>query len=344
VENCPVTCRLLQGFQDARLVEAQWEELVSGSQTQSVFQSRAWNQTWWENYGRGKLVLVAAERNGDPIALAPLFADGGMLFFVGSGGSDYLDFLGDTSDPCVLTQLLAKAREEVVDFAGFRFYHVRDESRTAQRLSLAAGNLGLVCFEEESIPAPTLDMRDSSEQVRAAVEKKSLLRHERHFRKSGELLVEHLQGGAEISAHLDDFFDQHRRRWAGTDSPSLFCSPQHCAFYRRLAETADRSQLLRFTRLSWNGNAIAYHFGFYYRGVYMWYKPSFEVELARRSPGEVLLRELLLAAIEERASEFDFGLGDEPFKHRFATHQAHVRTWGLYPSELCRRGNPSEAG
>lgn len=45
----------------------------------------------------GQLMLILAERNGQPVALAPLFADSGMVYFVGSGGSDYLDFVGDSS-------------------------------------------------------------------------------------------------------------------------------------------------------------------------------------------------------------------------------------------------------
>jgi CelD/BcsL family acetyltransferase involved in cellulose biosynthesis len=64
----------------------------------------------------------------------------------------------------------------------------------------------------------------------------------------------------------------------------------------------------------------------------MWYKPSFAIELARFSPGEVLLRQLLLRAIEEGLAIFDFGLGEEPFKARFATHSRQVRNWGLYPA------------
>ena len=67
-----------------------------------------------------------------------------------------------------------------------------------------------------------------------------------------------------------------------------------------------------------------------HRGIFLWYKPSFAVDLAQRSPGEVLLRRLLLQAMEENARMFDFGLGDEAFKSRFATQVNTVRNWGLY--------------
>jgi CelD/BcsL family acetyltransferase involved in cellulose biosynthesis len=55
------------------------------------------------------------------------------------------------------------------------------------------------------------------------------------------------------------------------------------------------------------------------------------VDLAKRSPGEVLLRQLILAAVDEGATTFDFGLGEEPFKARFANRVEQVRTWSLCP-------------
>ena len=140
VARNPFTCRLLHGFDDPQLDGERWEELVTSSQTRSVFQTKGWQKAWWDSYGRGKLVLVLAERNGCPSALAPLFCDCGMLFFVGSGGSDYLDFLGDTSDDRVLVDMLTLARKEVANFVGFRFYHVPDGSQTGKRVQRVAGS------------------------------------------------------------------------------------------------------------------------------------------------------------------------------------------------------------
>ena len=49
------------------------------------------------------------KKNGKPVLLAPLFADTGMVFFTGSGGSDYLDFIGDISNPGILEGMLLQA-------------------------------------------------------------------------------------------------------------------------------------------------------------------------------------------------------------------------------------------
>jgi CelD/BcsL family acetyltransferase involved in cellulose biosynthesis len=325
-----ITTRVLNGFDDPSLSPAVWERLLETGQSDTVFLTWHWQSAWWETFGRGRLLLIAAERDGEVVALSPLFTEAGMIYFTGSGGSDYLDFIGDISEPEILDALLLSAKERVVGFVGFVFYHVPDNSATGRLLNAAAARLGLKIFDEGDQPAPALEfLPDKSDAVEAA-NKKSLVRHEKFFARDGSLKISHFTNGAEILPHLDEFFAQHRERWAATPFPSLFCDEAQQRFYRLLATSAADAGWLRFTRLDWQGRAIAFHFGFCHRGSFMWYKPSFGVDLARHSPGEVLLRQLLLAAIAEDAHTFDFGLGDEAFKARFATRVDRVRNWGLY--------------
>src|SRR5205807_9134842 len=120
--------------------------------------------------------------------------------------SAYLDLLADAADPAVLDVLLATARERVPGFLGFRFYLVPDESPTGPRLRAAADRLGLVCHDEGDLPAPALALHDPPGAGLAAAGKTSLVRHERAFRRLGELDVLHLRDGRTILPHLDDFF------------------------------------------------------------------------------------------------------------------------------------------
>src|SRR6266404_2942452 len=329
--NAPIRIRVLQGFEDPSFGPEQWQMLLQHGSTDEVFLTRHWQRSWWESLGRGRLLLVAAERDGECVALAPMYADSGMIFFLGSDEADYLDFIGDTSDAAVLDALLESARECVRDFVGFRFYKVLEDSPTARRLQAAAPRLGLRFYEKKIWPALALDLKTGL--GKAAAEKQSLLRHERYFRREGAMEVQHFCNGEAIRPHLGEFFEQHISRWANTPFPSAFLDPRRRDFCETLTRIAAHTGWLRFTRVDWEGRAIAFHFGFCYRGSYFWYKPTFAIDLARRSPGEVLLRQLLLAAIAEGATCFDFGLGDEPFKHRFATHIRQVHTWELYPSK-----------
>jgi CelD/BcsL family acetyltransferase involved in cellulose biosynthesis len=322
-----VNARILNGF-DA-IDPQQWSALLRRGDTDAVNLTWPWQRGWWEAFGRGRLLLVGAEDEGELAALAPLFADGGMIFNVCP--EDHLDFVGDVGDPEILDALLETARAQVQDFVGFTFYFVPDTSRTGPRLRAAADRLGLVCCLENETPCPRLDLAGQPEAARASTRKKSLVRHERFFRREGELQVRHMGDATTVLGHLDEFFDQHVARRAATAAPSLFTDPAQREYYRRQTRVVGPLGWLRFTRIDWNGRPIAFHYGLCYRGRYLFGIPTFAIDLARRSPGEVLLRQLLLAAIEEGARCFDFGIGGEAYKDRFATDVPRLQTWGLYP-------------
>jgi len=325
-----ITTRVLTGFDDPSFGPLEWERLLAMGESDVVFLTWQWQSVWWQTFQRGKLLLIVAERDGETVALAPLFTEAGMVYFVGSGGSDYLNCLGDISEPEVLDALLAEARAWVSGFIGFVFYHVPETSDTGNLLNQAAARLGLTICDQGSQPAPALEIEADGRNGLAAANKKSLVRHEKFFSRDGSLRVQHLTDGNTILPHLDEFFAQHVERWAPTASPSLFNVEQQKRFYRSLTLAAADAGWLRFTRLDWQGRAIAFHFGFCRRRNFLWYKPSYAIELARRSPGEALLRQLLLRAVEEGVRTFDFGLGEEGFKGRFATQINTVRNWGLY--------------
>ena len=315
----------------AAVDQLDWDRLLVHSATPSVFQTSEWLRAWWTSFGRGRLLIIAAYERDELIAIAPLFADHGMVYFVGSGGSDYLDFVGTISDPNVLAAILDKARAHAPGFVGFRFYHVPQGSPTGTMLAACAQQLGLTCFDEGWLNAPALRFRDWPENQKPPAEKKSLVRHERGLQKIGRLEIEHFALSAQIEPQLPTFFGQHIMRWAATPFPSLFLDDRQRQFYHRLCSVFDLRGWLRFTRVSLNDEPLAFHFGFQFQDSFLWYKPTFNIERAHHSPGEVLLRALILHAQRERVDLFDFGLGDEAFKNRFATETNRVQTWGLYP-------------
>jgi CelD/BcsL family acetyltransferase involved in cellulose biosynthesis len=73
-----------------------------------------------------------------------------------------------------------------------------------------------------------------------------------------------------------------------------------------------------FTVIRSKGVAIAYHFGFIFNKTLTWYKPSFDPDFLKHSPGEVLIKELLEYASYKDLDIFDFTVGKESFKLRFA--------------------------
>jgi len=322
---------LARGFDDPAVEPQRWGRLLSAGDTDVPFLTPGWQRAWWQTFGAGQLVLVVAERGDEPFAILPLYADGEMLYLVASSGSDELDIVGDVGDGRVLAAMIAEAVEFVGPVRGLVVYHVPERSRTTVRLSEAAHHLGWRLFDEGSLRAPALDLGcDGSAGVRVA-SKTSLRRHERGLARDGSLRVTLLRDAQDVLPWLQPFFEQHVDRWAATPYPSLFCDEEQRHFYERVAIAGGSEGWLRFAVVEWDDRPIAFHFGTSRGGRFLWYKPSFAIDLARRSPGEVLLRSLLLGAVAEGVRMFDFGLGDEAFKLRFSDQVSTVTTWGLYP-------------
>jgi len=327
MKNQGLQIKLLNGFEDTQFSREKWNDLVSAGKSDLIFLTWQWQKAWWDAFGRGQLLLLLAEENDTPVLLAPLFADKGMVYFVGSGGSDYLDFIGDTGKEDILFEMLSIVCSKVENFQGFLFYHVLSESVSHKTLRYSARKLNWNMYEEGSMSAPFMEMK----QADAALRKKSLVRHENWFRKSGKMTVKHLYHTNEIIPYLAPFFEQHISRWKDTESPSLFMDPKQCYFYTRYAELASGTNWLVFTVIEFDEIPVAFHFGFHYNNTFMWYKPCFDMSFAKHSPGEVLLKQLILLAQNEKAEVFDFGLGEEDFKKRFQTGLATVHNQGLYP-------------
>ena len=333
MKNPTLTFRLLDSFADPLIDQEGWNELAKVNTGYSIFITYQWQKIWWEHFGRGQLLLIATIYNEKVIALAPLFTESGMIFFTGSGGSDYLDFLGDIKEDGILEGMLNLAKAQVIDFIGFRFYHIPNDSNSHRLLIDFAEKNNWSIYDDNELLAPLLEINKFPELAHAATRKKSLLRHDAWFRKNGDLLVQHFHRSEEILPYLNEFFHQHISRWNTTPFPSLFLNQQQQLFYIQLCEEITKTGWLRFTRISFNGHSIAFHFGFNFLNNFLWYKPSFDILWAKKSPGEVLLLHLISKALEEEASIFDFGIGDEAFKSRFATHQRKIKTVELYIKE-----------
>ena len=326
-----VQYHLLHGFEDPLISPEIWNNMVQQGSTNEIFLIWQWQKAWWEVFGRGKLILILAEHGGKPFCIAPLFADHGMIYFTGSGGSDYLDFIGSPGSSIILEKMLVLATEQISGFLGFLFYHIPEHSLTLAFLEEIVTRRNWQLFDEGEQLSPRFDLSEFPEVALQACRKKSLVRHETWFKRNGVLKIDHLQRKEDIVPLLDQFFNQHIERWAMTPFPSLFLKPSEQLFYRRVTDILSETGWLRFTAMNWNGDWVAFHFGFNYNDLFYWYKPSFNAAMAKHSPGEVLLRNLFMNAIEEKDVIFDFGLGDEAFKTRFATGAVKVKNRGLYP-------------
>ena len=313
----------VQRFADIPPVD--WNACVNESEQPSLFHTFEWLSTWWEVFrADGDELRISVLRDEAGLrALAPFVlsrdAQTGrpMARFVGDDHNDAAPFCVRAGDDDAVEAIVAEVLRWSADGVDVVLSELPGSSGLSRRLGrAAAGRWSRVERLHDTI-CPRLTLRDQT-QVDALLAKDSLRRHSAKLRKAGVVRVDHLRTPDEIEPWLTTFFDQHIARWRVTEFPSLFRKADNRAFYRRLAATLPPG-VLAFTVVRLSDNPVAFHYGYVAYGDFLWYKPSFDITLARLSPGEVLLRELLAFAWGERCRAFDFLRGDESFKRRFAT-------------------------
>lgn len=318
-------------------VDPAWDVLAAANGHTSVFATSAWLAAWSRTLApQANLRTFRLRHQGRPqgrlVAAAALVGEGGAIGFAGAGPSDYADVLIDPELPepqarQALEQLLGQALDSGLG-RYLKLNRIPGDSPTLNRLR--AGHPPAVL--QQRVEAPRMDMAAAPE----VLGKKSLKRHDNGLKRKGEVTCETFRRHADVAPRLDDFFELHVRRWADTPTPSLFLEPANRAFYQAASQNLDALDALRFTEIRLDGRLVAAHYGFLWNGRFVWYKPCFEPELAKSSPGEVLIKRLVELALEEGAELFDFTLGGESFKHRFATSVPHVHTAEIRRGRLGR--------
>ena len=294
-----------------------WNDLVRRSQADYVFLRAEWLLAWHDAFG-GDVRVVEVWSNSALIGGAAFVANGAEWTLLGRGPSDYADLL-------ISREIReAEAREAVDKILDCAFnagaQHVilagvPIDGVTPRRLRSAGHHV----TEFRTTPAPSMDMS----VVEKAARKKSLRRHTNKLSRAGPLNFITSTSAGEIDPRLYGFFEQHVARWAPTSTPSLFNDPRNREFYHAMVARLAPAGVVRLLEVVLDGRVVAAHLGFVHGGRFTWYKPTFDPAYARFSPGEVLLKRLLEDAQKEPVDEFDFTVGDEAFKLRFATR---VRT------------------
>jgi CelD/BcsL family acetyltransferase involved in cellulose biosynthesis len=312
-----VTLTVQRGQGALAIRPALWNELARRSQADHVFLQAEWLQAANDAFG-GELRVVEVWSDSALVGAAAFVCDGAKWSFLGRGSADYQDLLIARDIPEALARdvagrILDAAFEDGASHVILTGVPV--DGVTPVRLQSAGHHV----TEFRTVAAPTMDMTAAE----GAVRKKSLRRHTNKLRKAGDLEFVTSTSADTIDPRLYGFFEQHVARWADTPTPSLFNDPRNREFYHSLVGRLAPCGSVRLLEVVLDGRVVAAHLGFVHGGRYTWYKPTFDPAFSEYSPGEVLLRRLIEDATDEAVDEFDFTVGDEPFKLRFATR---VRT------------------
>lgn len=315
------TCEVVTDFGRLEQLSADWLRLWNASPRREIFQDFGWIRAFWKAYGQNMCLCSPVVFEGRKVCgILPLVVQRHTLQFLGAPGSDYNDILCQVHSAA---DALRIALEAVLYLRGTWktciLANLSSESLIIRHLQDLPNHLKKRLKRMFGCSCPTIVLGENPANVLTPLlRKESLRRHSSQLQQLGQLVFRHLENKADIRQHLIKFFKQHIERWAMIGRSSHFLQPATRHFYAALVEELDASRQLRFGVLELAGQPIAYHFGFELDGKFIWYQSAFDVDYWECSPGEVLLGELLRYAGENGLREFDFTVGGEAYKGRFA--------------------------
>lgn len=335
-----IDVRIAHNIESVPVDSSTWQRVLTRSHTRTIFQTRAWFESWWKIFGKpDELFFVTVFRGDEIIGFAPLMfrrARGGgkALCFAADTHSDYLDIIADRDYHKTVLQHILKRCSIETPLALLMLRNIPSDSPTAHLISKLARRFGLQTLISGVSLCPSIQIRHDLAYAKKRANAYSLKRPVSYFKRKGDLEVIDIPSVEMAREHLPRFFDQHIQRWHLKHKSSLFVNDQNRQFFQSLAEKLLPAGYLLFSVALLDNNPISYHFGFLFCGRLIWYKPSFDPSYAKHSPGVVLLKHLIDYAIDHNLDELDFTIGDEKFKRRYANHERKTYNFSLYPRGL----------
>jgi CelD/BcsL family acetyltransferase involved in cellulose biosynthesis len=141
----------------------------------------------------------------------------------------------------------------------------------------------------------------------------------RHMSQYGEIRFVTSPDADDARRTLEHLMDQKKRSLAERGVADIFARPGYREFYLDLASNPAIRDLVFVSRIDIGADCAAANFGLIHGGRYYHVLASFErdIEASRYGPGVLHLRKIMEHATGIGLREFDFTIGDEPYKREW---------------------------
>ena len=296
-------------------LEREWNELVVTTQGEPFYRHE-FLRVWMTHFTpKTKVeVLTTRDASGKLAAVFPLMRTRGFVCGLparlgastGNAHSCRFDMLAEDASAAGKTFFAHLAADKSWDV--LRIADVPDGGN-AWHLYRAAEAAGFPVGAWESQNSPYLPLPSTYQELQAEMStgfKANLRRRRRRLEALGTVGVEHVTGGANLQARLDEAFAIERSGWKGRKGTAILQDAKTYGFYCELAHTAAERNYLSLMFLTLNGKSIAFHYGLTYGGVTYVPKLGYDETYKDCSPGLLLMEEGVKDSIARGVRGFDF--------------------------------------
>ncbi len=310
----------LDGIDEVRV---EWAALAEAAQ--NPFATPEWCEGWLAHIGGDtEPHLFAARRDdGTLVAILPLVVTRGRYVrkarFLGFGPSNELGPIASPDDReaagSALTKALTATTRDWDVFIGEQL----PGSGWADRLGAT-----LVGRKADPVVRGTWGSWDEYLASRSSNFRQELRRKGRRLAERG-LAFREVENASQLGDALDVLFELHRARW-GDEASRWFSGREQ--FHRDFSRVAFERGWLRVSVLELDGRPVAAYHGLRFGATAWSYQFGRDPSEDSSSVGLIMTAHAVRGSIEEGATAFRLGPGNQPYKLRFATGDDGLETVG----------------
>jgi CelD/BcsL family acetyltransferase involved in cellulose biosynthesis len=283
----------------------------------SVFVLPAWLKTWWQHFGTGReLYLAAVNDETQIIGVASLLLNKDTASIIGSDNvCDYVDFVvtpGREHD--FFRTLLDELSRKKIRHLNLGLLRPDSTVLTSLANIVRKRGMQISCRQEDVSYEMDLPLTwDDYLELLNAKQRHEVRRKLRRLAESGEIRYRLLKGQSTSGASFKTFMQLFSL--ARVDKSS-FMTVQMAGYFNSLATTLTDTGLLRIGLLEFNSQTVAAVMCFDYNSCIYLYNSGYDPEYESLSVG--LLSKILCIkeSIQEGKKRFEFLKGNEVYKER----------------------------
>lgn len=320
-------------------LEDEWNELIAELPDAHIFSTWEWLSTWWQHHAEdGELWLLTTRdaTNGELAGIAPLMLARRRFGLLRVRVLTFIFY----RPPIHQTIIAIPAHRTGVESAIVDYLYAHSAAWDALTLDGFLADSGLTAelqraggrYYERHPPICHVTVLpedwDTYQMTHLSANRRQQLRRARRKLEEdypGEVVFERLTNPVQVQSALETLVELNRHRWHEEGIRSTFDETRFVNFHREMVITALERDWLRFYRLTVAGTTAALRYCFRYRDLLYDYQLTFNLDLGKYRPGEILLAYVLREAMQEGVREFDMLRGTYRYKRSWATETRYEK-------------------
>jgi len=324
--------KLINDAQSFLKLQESWNRILRASQTDFPFLTFEWQSSWWNTFGKGKklfiLTAAMADQNDNTHGIAPLMIDKSVGFrvvqFIGTGRSDYLDFIIQDKISETLEVFFTFLNENRKSWDLIFLSDILSDNDSVGKLIDAARAAGWGIGLRHYYSSPYIPINGNSWgdylSSKSSNFRYSLKRKEKYLEKSGmKLNVVRINSNYLDHHILNKMVVIERSSWKYDEGNLNMQDEQSLKFYS--------DYLKKFAQNGWMNlwigyleeKPVAYLINFDYGGKIWFYNAAYDLEGSQYGIGAILMNHAVQDAFNRGKNEYDFMRGVEEYKARWSS-------------------------